>query len=127
LSERWIAVPAYFASGVIVPHLHPEMLIASGRNAPQFKWRDAAATRVKNTRIRMAAAGHYIQDLQYRYLRTLLESFIVDSQRTSASSKDCSRDHCYLNSVCMHNMLHCIPRKKCYDIIGFLEEQPYPK
>jgi len=66
LSERWIAVPAYFASGVIVPHLHPEMLIASGRNAPQFKWRDAAATRVKNTRIRMAAAGHYIQDLQYR-------------------------------------------------------------
>lgn len=37
-----------------------------------------AATRVKNTRIRMAAAGHYIQDLQYRYLRTLLESFLVD-------------------------------------------------
>ena len=37
-----------------------------------------AATRVSNTRIRMAAAGHYIQDLQYRYLRTLLESFLVD-------------------------------------------------
>ncbi|HXC43859.1 MAG TPA: hypothetical protein VNY51_10115 [Candidatus Dormibacteraeota bacterium] len=37
-----------------------------------------AATRVKHTRIRMAAAGHYIQDLQYRYLRTLLESFLVD-------------------------------------------------
>jgi pimeloyl-ACP methyl ester carboxylesterase len=37
-----------------------------------------ASTRVKNTRIRMAAAGHYIQDLQYRYLRTLLESFLVD-------------------------------------------------
>lgn len=37
-----------------------------------------AATRVRNTRIRMAAAGHYIQDLQYRYLRTLLESFLVD-------------------------------------------------
>jgi pimeloyl-ACP methyl ester carboxylesterase len=37
-----------------------------------------AAARVKNTRIRMAAAGHYIQDLQYRYLRTLLESFLVD-------------------------------------------------
>jgi pimeloyl-ACP methyl ester carboxylesterase len=37
-----------------------------------------AAARVRNTRIRMAAAGHYIQDLQYRYLRTLLESFLVD-------------------------------------------------
>ncbi|HWZ46244.1 MAG TPA: hypothetical protein VNW97_22415 [Candidatus Saccharimonadales bacterium] len=37
-----------------------------------------AAVRVRNTRIRMAAAGHYIQDLQYRYLRTLLESFLVD-------------------------------------------------
>ncbi|PYP84410.1 MAG: hypothetical protein DMG65_22680 [Candidatus Angelobacter sp. Gp1-AA117] len=37
-----------------------------------------AATRVRNTRIRMAAAGHYIQDLQYRYLRTLLESFLVN-------------------------------------------------
>lgn len=37
-----------------------------------------AATGVRNTRIRMAAAGHYIQDLQYRYLRTLLESFLVD-------------------------------------------------
>jgi pimeloyl-ACP methyl ester carboxylesterase len=37
-----------------------------------------AAARVKNTHIRMAAAGHYIQDLQYRYLRSLLESFLVD-------------------------------------------------
>jgi hypothetical protein len=37
-----------------------------------------ADTRVKHTRIRMAAAGHYIQDLQYRYLRTLLESFLVE-------------------------------------------------
>jgi len=37
-----------------------------------------AATRVRNTRIRVAAAGHYIQDLQYRYLRTLLESFLID-------------------------------------------------
>jgi pimeloyl-ACP methyl ester carboxylesterase len=37
-----------------------------------------AATGVRNTRIRVAAAGHYIQDLQYRYLRTLLESFLVD-------------------------------------------------
>ena len=37
-----------------------------------------AAARVRNTRIRMTAAGHYIQDLQYRYLRTLLESFLVD-------------------------------------------------
>jgi pimeloyl-ACP methyl ester carboxylesterase len=37
-----------------------------------------ADTRVKHARIRMAAAGHYIQDLQYRYLRTLLESFLVD-------------------------------------------------
>ena len=37
-----------------------------------------AATRVRNTRIRVAAAGHYIQDLQYRYLRTLLESFLVE-------------------------------------------------
>ena len=37
-----------------------------------------AAARVRNTRIRMAGAGHYIQDLQYRYLRTLLESFLVD-------------------------------------------------
>lgn len=37
-----------------------------------------AATHVRNTHIRMAAAGHYIQDLQYRYLRTLLESFLID-------------------------------------------------
>src|SRR6476661_5095931 len=37
-----------------------------------------AATGVRNTRIRVAAAGHYIQDLQYRYLRTLLETFLVD-------------------------------------------------
>ncbi len=37
-----------------------------------------AAARVRNTRIRMAGAGHYIQDLQYRYLRTLLESFLVE-------------------------------------------------